>query len=207
MHFALLFNAQQHSAGIRDCDNAIDGSCPHCSPQQPCICCDLCNPEEFEDMFWVPNLHSKSQPCRSKIKDYTPDNNDKTLQEWLKDWRRKTSKDIYGVHCVKHFGYLNVVADSTLDQICDAAHQHLISSTNDLFKETHWHLTNEFGQTIVDQIKEVIPAAPPPLKTTATRKCSQCGQPRITVSTLQRIYPTHILVISIRRTFVVLPEV
>ena len=69
------------------------------------------------------------------------------------------------------------MADSTLDQICDAAHQHLISSTNDLFKETRWHLTNEFGQTIVDQIKEVIPAAPPPLKTTATRKCSQCGQP------------------------------
>lgn len=163
---------------IHQCDNAINGSCSRCSPRPPRICCDLCNPQEFKDMFRVPNSQPKTQLRRSKRKDYTPNKDDEKLRQWLEDWRRETSKNLYGVHFVRHFGCSTVMTDDTLGQICDAAHQNLIASTNDLYKETRWHFIDKYGQIIVDKIRDIIPRviAPPPSKPPTVRKCSKCGQ-------------------------------
>lgn len=128
-------------------------------------------------MFQVPDPPPKSQLRRSKLKDYIPDEHDKELHQWLMDWRQKTSEEEYGLPFVKHFGCSNIMTDQVLSRICDAAHQHLITSTNDLYKESRWHLTQKYGQMVVDKIKETIPAAPPPSKPTTVRKCSKCRQP------------------------------
>lgn len=131
----------------------------------------------FEDAFRVPDTQLKTQLRRSRIKDYIPDKNDEKLRQWLEDWRRKTSIELYGVHSVKHFGFSNVMTDHTLSQICDAAHQNLIMSTDDLYKETRWHFIYQYGQTVVGKIREIKPVVPLPVKTTTARKCSKCGQP------------------------------
>ena len=127
-------------------------------------------------MFQVVSPPPKTQLRRLKIKDYIPDKNDKELRRYLNDWRQKTSVDAYGALFVKHAGYSNIMTDHLLDRICDAAHHNLIASVDDLYKETRWHLIDKHGQTIVDKIRDTIPAPLPPSKTTTVRRCSQCGQ-------------------------------
>jgi len=135
-------------------------------------------PEGFEDMSQVSDLESKTRSRRSEVQDYVPDENDKKFRQWLEDWRRQTSEDLYGAYFLGYFGYSNVMTTYTLDRICDAAHQNLITSTDDLYRETGWHLTDEYGQIIVDKIREIMGgSAPPPPKKPAIRKCSKCGQP------------------------------
>lgn len=146
-------------------------------------------------MFRLPHTIPKTQLRRSKIKDYIPGENDKAFQQWLKDWRQKTSEDLYGVCCVKYLGCSNVMTDHTLGQICDAAHQNLIASTDDLYKETRWHLAYERGQTIVNKIKEMVPAVLLPPKTVAIRRCSMCGQPGHNSEFFAKLLSTDILVI------------
>ena len=98
---------------------------------------------------------------RSRMKEYVPNENDKELRRWLDSWRWKISRDIYGAPCVKRLGCSNFMADGLLDQICAAAHHNLITSIDDLDKETRWHFIKEYGQTLVDKIKEIIPIVPP----------------------------------------------
>ena len=69
------------------------------------------------------------------------------------------------------------MTDHLLQRVCDATHHSLINSTDDLYKETDWHFTDEYGQTVVDKIKEIVPIAPQPSKTATVRKCSKYGQP------------------------------
>lgn len=176
-----MFSTQRYSLGFHKCDNAVNGSCSRCSSRPPHICCDLCNPGEFEDMFQVPDPGPKNQIRRSKIKDYVSNESDKTFREWLDDWRRKTSKEVQGDHCVRYYGPLNIMLDDTFERICDAAHHNLITSVDNLYKETRWYLTHEYGQIIIDKIKEIIPADLPPsgsrtAKNSRPRKCSNCGQ-------------------------------
>jgi hypothetical protein len=176
-----MFNAQRYSTGHRECHKAVDGPCSRCSPRPPRICCDLCSPEEFVDMFQVPNAGPKSQSHRSKIKDYIPNERDKKLRQWLDDWRQKTSEDVYGKSSINYFGCSTVMLDSILERICDAAHQNLISSVDDLHKETRWYLTHKYGQTVIDAIKTIMPATLPPseshpAKTPKVHKCSSCGR-------------------------------
>ena len=131
-------------------------------------------------MFRVPDAGPKTQPCRSKIKDYVPNENDKIFQLWLDDWRQETSEYLHGKACVRYFGCSNVMTDTVFERICDAVHNNLIASVDDLYKETRWYLTNKYGQVIVDEIKEIVPVAPPqksrPTTTPKPRKCSNCGQ-------------------------------
>ena len=180
--FICMFGTQQCSSGTHECNNAVDGPCPRCSPRPPRICCDLCNPEEFKDMFQVFDPAPKTQLRRSQIKDYIPTESDKNLRKWLDDWRRKTSKEVHGEYCVRYYGPLNIMLDDTFERICDAAHHNLITSVDDLYKETRWHLTYEYGQTIIEKIKEIIlvdlppSTAPHPVKQPQPRKCSSCGQ-------------------------------
>ena len=54
--------------------------------------------------------------------------------------------------------------DETFEQICDAAHHNLIASADDLYKETRWYLTHEYGQIVFNTIKQIIPADTPPSK-------------------------------------------
>jgi len=145
----------------------------------PSVCCDLCNPEVFENMFQTPDTRPQPQLRRSKIKDYIPDENDDILQQWLDDWRWYTSEEVFGKASVRYFGCSNVMLDATLERICDAAHHGLIRSIDDLYKETQWHFTDQYGQIIVDAIKDMIPAAPPQESRPATakeRRCSVCGE-------------------------------
>lgn len=164
---------------LQKCENAINGSCPRCSPCLPRICCDLCNPEVFKDTFQVPDAGLKPQPRRSKIKDYHPTESDKSFRTWLDGWRQKTSEDDYGKGCSTHFGSSNIMTDTIFERICDAAHHNLINTIDDLYKETRWHLTHKYGQIVVNVVKDVIPVALPPPKphTEKTlRKCSSCRQ-------------------------------
>jgi hypothetical protein len=62
-------------------------------------------------MFQVLDPPLKSQLRRSKVKDYTPDEHDKELHQWLKDRRQKTSEEDYGLPFVKHFGCSNIMTD------------------------------------------------------------------------------------------------
>ena len=127
-------------------------------------------------MFQAANPQPKIQSRRPKvlIEDYTPDENDKKLRQWLDGWRWEISRDIHGV---ENFGCLNFMTGHLLQRICDAAHHNLINSTEDLYKETGWHFTDEYGQTVVDKIKEITPIAPQPSKIATVRKCSKYGQP------------------------------
>ena len=188
--------------GVHACDNAVNGSCPRCSPHHPHICCDLCNPEEFEDMFQVPNPGSKNQPRRSKIKDYVQNENDKKLRKWLDDWRRKTTKEVHGEQCLRYYGPSNIMLTETFDRICDAAHHNLIASVDDLFKESRWFLTYKYGQIVVDAIKEIIPVDPlpsesHPTKTRQPPKCSSCGQVGHTSGSSMEPFSVHDLQITL----------
>jgi len=105
-------------------------------------------------------MGSGIQPRWPKVKDYIPNETDKTFRQWLNDWRRETNEDTFGRDRVGRPGCSNIMLDDTLELICDAAHNNLIASVDDLYKETRWHLTGKHGQTLVDKIKEIIPAAP-----------------------------------------------
>lgn len=131
-------------------------------------------------MFRVPDTGPRTQPRRSKVKDYVPNENDKAFRSWLDIWRRETSEAAHGKPCVRYLGSSNIMLDDTFEKICDAVHHNLINSVHDLHKETsRWNLTHKYGQIIVDSIKNIIPAVPPPTATTTTakqRRCSSCSQ-------------------------------
>ena len=55
-----------------------------------------------------------------------------------------------------------------LQRIYDATHHSLVNSTDDLYKEIGWHSTDEYNQTFVDKIKEIVPIVPRPSKTART---------------------------------------
>ena len=124
-------------------------------------------------MFQVQDPRPKTQLRRSKKKDYIPNENDKRLRSWVDDWRRKTAVGTYGAACVKRFGCSNIMTDQVLDQVCHAAHHGLISSVDNLYKETRWHFTYKYGRTIAEKIKEMLPIAPPPAKVATVWKCSE----------------------------------
>jgi len=131
-------------------------------------------------MFRVPNAGPKTQLRRSKIKDYIPNENDETLQQWLNNWWWETSENVHGWPCVRYFSCSNIMSDSILERICDAAHHNLPTSIDNLYKETRWHLTHEYGQVIINAIREAIPAAPSlepcPAPAPKPRRCSACKQ-------------------------------
>ena len=158
----------------------------------------LCNPE---DIIQVPDTVPGTRSHWPKAKDYIPNENDKRFRQWLNGWRRKTSEDTYGKDCASRLGYSNMMLDDTFELICDAAHDNLIASIDDLYEETRWHLTGKYGQTVVDKINEIIPSPlpskphpasipqgrkcpiPSPLPSkphhapiSKGRKCSNCGQ-------------------------------
>ena len=171
------------------CDNAVDGTCSRCSPTPPQLCCDLCNPSEFEDEYIVSLEKRKSQPRRSTMKPYEPSENDKTLRERLDSWRWEMSDTIFGELFTAGLGCYTLMTDEVLDRICDAAHFNLITSVENLTKETRWHFSTDHGQKVIEIISAAHPVidAQPPVQTTTPvttipgpkprdMVCTGCGQ-------------------------------
>ena len=129
------FNIPQGFTRLGPCGSAVGRSFLCCSSYPPRSRCDLRDPEVFKDMQ-VPDPGSKNyQSHQWKVKDYVPNENDKKLQEWLNDWRRRTNKEVHGEAWVEHCGPSNIMLDETFERICDAAHHNLIASADDLYKK------------------------------------------------------------------------
>lgn len=159
--------------------------CPRCSPTNPQLCYDLCDPAEFENMFIVALEKRKPQPCRSTVKPYEPSEDDRALCKWLNEWRWEMSDNLYSESFTRDFGCFTFMPNEVLNHICKTAHHDLIISIDTLAKETHWHLSKDHGQQVVDIVSEMCPApAPSPLLATTTSKtksremtCTSCNQP------------------------------
>ena len=164
--------------------------CPRCSPITPQLCCDLCNPAEFEDKFVVSLEKRKPQPRRSTMKPYEPSEDDKRLRKHLDEWRWEMSVKLHGELFTNDFGCFTFMPNDVLDRICDAAHHNLITSIDALLKETRWHLTREHGQSVVDIVSRMRPETvsrlsqqtTTPVAATSGPKprdlvCTSCGQP------------------------------
>ena len=162
--------------------------CPRCSPTIPQLCCDLCNPAEFENKFVVALEKRKPQPRRSTMKPYEPSKDDKMLRKQLNEWRWKMAVEVFGELFTEDFGCSTFMPDEVLDRICDTTHYDFITSIDTLAKETRWHLAKEHGQSVVDIILEMRPAITSqtqivvPVATMSGPKpreqvCTSCGQP------------------------------
>ena len=113
------------------------------------------------------------------------------LRKRLDQWRWEMADEIFGVLFTNDFGCYTFMPNEILDRICDAARRHLIVSIDALEEETCWHLSKEYGQSVIDIISEMQPATtlqPPPQTTTPAtaatpgmkpreQTCSSCGQP------------------------------
>jgi len=173
--------------GSHACDSVGEGECPRCSLTPPQICCDLCDPAEFENEFIVSLDKRKSQPRRSTIKPYEPSEADRLLRKRLNEWRLKMSNELYGEPFTTSFGCYTFMANEDLDRICNGAHNDLITSIDTLVKETHWSFSKDYGQKVLDIILETqtvyLPPTPPqspvivkPKGKSREQTCTSCKQ-------------------------------
>jgi hypothetical protein len=108
------------------------------------------------------------------------------LRDALEEWRELMTRRVYGDSTLNDYGPGVTMPDSVLDRIIDCAHQHKISTIDDLRKETKWSAADRFGSDVIAIVQRIIPVPVLlPVFTTATRprqslpSTSQSSQPVI----------------------------
>ena len=177
---------------------------PRCSSTPPQICCNLCNPAEFENRYIVSLEKRKSQPRRSTMKsyeprlesassseegrvslNYEPSENDKTFRKQLDSWQWEMANKVYTEFFTADFGCYTFMTDDVLNRICDASHFNLTTSVENLAKETRWNSSKEYGQHVIEIVLAAYPTldSQSPVETAAPAPSASVPKPREMVCT------------------------
>ncbi|KIK12388.1 hypothetical protein PISMIDRAFT_120344 [Pisolithus microcarpus 441] len=87
--------------------------------------------------------------CRRKVFDTCFDN----AAAALLDWREDKTVAVYGWACLNDHGPVIMTA-TTLNRVVDCAHHHKIQTREDLKRETAWMNSDQYGDEIVNLIKQ-----------------------------------------------------
>ena len=119
------------------------------------------------------------------MKSYEPSENDKTFRKQLDSWRWEMANKLYTEFFTTDFGCYTFMTDDVLNRICDAAHFNLITSVENLAKETRWNSSMEYGQRVIEIISAAYPTldSQSPLETAAPAPSTSVPKPREMVCT------------------------
>ncbi|KIK12850.1 hypothetical protein PISMIDRAFT_120112 [Pisolithus microcarpus 441] len=135
-----------------ECNNGDVLGCRRCNVVAPATCCDIHNPSAFSSFeSHLPKPPRMSQ--RSRLPKYTKDKYDYKLEEALLDWREDKTVAVYGWACLNDHGPVIMTA-TTLNRVVDCAHHHKIQTREDLKRETAWMNSDQYGDEIVNLIKQ-----------------------------------------------------
>ncbi|KLO04347.1 hypothetical protein SCHPADRAFT_840731, partial [Schizopora paradoxa] len=145
-----------------DCDLSSADGCSRCRPRPSRLCCDVCNPSEFNTVAqYTPPEGSKAER-KSRLGKYTRMEFENLLWRLLDDWRMVKAVEKYGVAIAEDIGPALVMPEQFIDRIVDCAHFEKIKNLQDLRRETGWNCPDEIGTTVVALVAEHgRPPAPP----------------------------------------------
>ena len=78
------------------------------------------------------------------------------LRRQLNEWRLEMSNELYAKSFTTNFGCFTFMQNEELNRICDGAQDGLITSIDTPVKETHWGLSKEYGQKVLDIISKAL---------------------------------------------------
>ncbi|KAG2074483.1 hypothetical protein BDR04DRAFT_1007874, partial [Suillus decipiens] len=136
------------------CDPSNSDGCTRCAPLASSVCCDIHNPNSLSQN----NISLPSKIAhRSCTVKYEMGPQEFELRDALEEWQELMTRRVYGDSTLNDYGPGVTMPDSVLDRIIDCAHQHKISTIDDLRKETKWSAADRFGSDVIAIVQCIIP--------------------------------------------------
>ena len=153
------------------------GGCTRCSTLPHLPCCDLCNPQAFDDLFFYmePPPAPTTKPSKSSLQKYKKGEREERLSQALNAWRQRVTIEKYGEAIFRDVGSSLVLPNELLERLVDCSHYGKITNMEQLGKEVDWMLMEEHGPEVVRLIMDICP--PQPRKRVRRRKKVSAGEP------------------------------
>ena len=132
------------------CRPDLPNGCPRCCTLPSPVCCELCNPQDFETLAHISIEKHRPQRSRSRINStqhITPV--EIQLRNALDEFRTTETEWKYGRANLINIGPSLVLPDAVLSRLIDCARVHKLSSTADIARETWWVGSEEYGEAIL----------------------------------------------------------
>ncbi|KAF8226821.1 hypothetical protein L208DRAFT_1299808, partial [Tricholoma matsutake] len=78
------------------CDNTSPAGCMCCKPKSTRLCCDLCNPHDFDNIMISTSLKPARASAKSSVKPYQMLPSDHNLQCAILDWQQQKMISRFG---------------------------------------------------------------------------------------------------------------
>jgi hypothetical protein len=114
------------------------------------------------------------QSRQIKVKAFKMTTQEERLRVELFKWRDTTAKAQYALF--ERFGGDILMHHILIDRIVELAHEHKLTSLQDLQKQTGWCFTSQYGSEILDLIKRYLPKPIPNLSSPFTTRPLQKDQ-------------------------------
>ena len=89
-----------------------------------------------------------------KFGEYEPAPRDLQFRLNLDAWRSRKMQDMFGLAFFKNMGAAFVMGDDILTRVADCARVGIISTIEDLERETMWYHAREYGSEVLALISE-----------------------------------------------------
>ncbi|KAM6489692.1 P-loop containing nucleoside triphosphate hydrolase protein [Amanita muscaria] len=165
------------------CDPSQPTGCARCAPKKLDICCDLCQPNFFDQYWMYPDQQSRGTG-KSRLKPFEPAESDLRLMDELFKWRKEKALVKFGRSFFETLGANLLMSDEVIERIVACVHSRKIKSLEDVTKETGWtseaSWVAEFGGSLMEVIQTYSPPAPPlgpcEKQKRGPSTCTACGQ-------------------------------
>jgi len=142
-----------------ECRSDLPNGCPRCHACPSAICCELCNPESFERLMLLDIEKPQPQPSRSRLNSgHQISEAEAHLRSALEEFRITATRRCYGNANLIDLGPSLVLPDLVLSRIIDCAWVYKLSTTSDIFRETRWVGSDEYGSAILQLVRQHLPA-------------------------------------------------
>ncbi|EPS93458.1 hypothetical protein FOMPIDRAFT_1090729, partial [Fomitopsis schrenkii] len=131
----IVFSRSATDFDHKDCDQDQPLGCARCAPVAPMVCCDICHPLAFEDVFTPKPSRTTRGLRKSTVKPYDSGSQDHELRQALLQWRDEETRRLYGSAILHIHGGSFVLPIETMKRIIQCAHAGIISTPEQFRRE------------------------------------------------------------------------
>ncbi len=139
-------------------------TCPCCAFKVSSVCCSLCTSEHPLFALLPPSnapLPKSTTPCASQVtSNYDMNEVDLSFRKALHAFRHELTVKEYSQTYPDSMSYAAIMGDKIFKHLMDCAWVNKIWTLKDIYWETKWNGTYEFGDGVLSLVNQYIPILP-----------------------------------------------